>query len=188
MKSSLLTESIPMLVHLDDLTFDSYLDQSEIISGVKAIATQINNDYSGKEIVLIGVLKGAFVFMNELIKHIRLPLEVEFIRVSSYEGTSSTGEMKLSVDYPKSIKDKHIIIIEDIVDSGLTAQYLLDRAETFEPASIQMASLFVKPDCVKTDIYIDYIGFEIPDHFIVGYGMDYNEKGRELANVYKVVA
>ena len=187
MKSSLLTESTSTLVHLDDLTFDPYLDQSEILTGVKAIASEINNHYRGKEIVLVGVLKGAFVFMNELIKHLQISLEIEFIRVSSYEGTSSTGKMNLSIDYPRSIKDKHIIIIEDIVDSGLTAKYLLDRAEVFDPASIRMASLFVKPDCVKTNVNIDYIGFEIPDHFIVGYGMDYNEKGRELASVHKIV-
>ena len=181
-----MTETTPSIINLGDLAFEPYINASSISKEVQSIANQINIQYRDQEIVLIGVLKGAFVFMNELIKHISIPLEVEFIRVSSYEGTTSTGEMNLSVDYPKSIKDKHVIIIEDIVDSGLTAKYLLDRAATFLPASIRMASLFVKPDCVKTDINIDYIGFEIPDHFIVGYGMDYNEKGRELASVYKV--
>jgi len=176
------------LVHLEDLTFEAYIGHDSITNKVEAIANLINNHYRNQEVVLIGVLKGAFVFMNELIKYIRIPLEVEFIRVSSYEGTKSTGELKLSIDYPTSIKDKHVIIIEDIVDTGLTAKYLLDRAETFSPKSVRMASLFVKPECVKTEIDIDYIGFEIPDHFVVGYGMDYNEKGRELQNVYKVVS
>jgi len=186
MKSHLLTDSSPTIVQLEDLTFDPYLDQEKILTGVKAIAREINHDYEGKEIILIGVLKGAFVFMNDLIKHIQLPVEIEFIRVSSYEGTTSTGRMNLSIDYPSSIKNKHIIIVEDIVDTGLTAKYLLDRAKTFAPASVSMASLIVKPDCVETNIKIDYIGFEIPDHFIVGYGMDYNEKGRELSSIYKV--
>ncbi len=179
--------NLPTIIQLGDLHFAPYIHQSAITEKVKTIAQQINTDYRGKEIVLVGVLKGAFVFMNKLIQYIDLKMEVEFIRVSSYQGTASTGEMNLSMDYPSSIKGRHIIVVEDIVDTGLTAQYLLDRAATFEPASTRMASLFIKPDSIQTDIEIDYVGFEIPDHFIVGYGMDYDEKGRELSMVYRKV-
>jgi len=173
-------------IQVHDLTFEPFIDASAIAERVQRIASEIDQDYKGKDVVLIGVLKGAFVFLGDLVKCLKTSLEVEFIRVSSYEGTTSSGKMNLSMDFPSSIADKHIIIVEDIVDSGLTADFLMKRALTFKPASVAMASLFVKPDALKVDIKIDYVGMEIPDRFIIGYGLDYNEKGRELAAVYSL--
>jgi len=175
------------LVHLEDLAFEPYIDESQILKLVEQIAAAINADYEGKEITLVCVLKGSFVFVSDLIKYISVPIEVEFIRVSSYKGTTSTGELTLSLDYHQSIVGKHVIIVEDIIDTGQTAAYLLERAKKTDVASVKLATLLLKPAAVITNVEVDYIGMEIPDDFVVGYGMDYNEKGREIPSIYKLV-
>jgi len=173
-------------IQIHDLTFEPFIDESRLAEAVDKIAAQIDDDYTGQNIVVIGVLKGAFVFLGELVKKLSTPLEVEFIRVSSYEGTSSSGKISMAMDFPSTIDGKHVVIVEDIVDSGMTADFLITRAKSFNPTSVALASLFVKPDALKVDVKINYVGMEIPDKFIVGYGLDYNERGRELASIYQL--
>lgn len=174
------------IIKLDKLKFEPYFSEEEIKAAVLNVADEINKDYQGEEILLIGVLNGAFVFLNELIKHLSVRLEVDFIKVSSYDGLTSKGELELSLDFRNDIAGKHVILVEDIIDSGLTAFRLMKMAKCLRPKSLRIASLLIKPECIQTEINFDYVGIEIPDVFVVGYGMDYNQKGRELPAIYKL--
>ncbi|MBT8219149.1 MAG: hypoxanthine phosphoribosyltransferase [Bacteroidia bacterium] len=174
------------IVKLGDLHFEPFLMSETIDEAVQKIAGQINRDYNGEEVLLIGVLNGAFVFMNELIKQLEVSLEIDFIKVSSYDGMNSSGELALALDFKNDIKGKNVILIEDIIDTGLTASRLLKMASCLRPRSLKIASLLLKPDSLKTQVQMDYVGIEIPDVFVVGYGLDYDQKGRELPMIYKL--
>ena len=148
---------------------------------VKEIGRQIERDYEGKELVLLGVLKGSFLFISDLARAIDLPLAVDFIGLSSYgEATESSGVVKITSDVSKPIENKHVVIVEDIVDTGLTMRYLLDNLATRHPASVKLCTLLHKPSRSRTKIPIDYLGFEIEDRFVVGYGLDAAEKYRNV--------
>ena len=148
---------------------------------VKEIGRQIERDYQGKELVLLGVLKGSFLFISDLARSIDLPLAVDFIGLSSYgEATESSGVVKITSDVSKPIESKHVVIVEDIVDTGLTMRYLLDNLATRHPASVKLCTLLHKPSRSRTKIPIDYLGFEIEDRFVVGYGLDAAEKYRNV--------
>jgi hypoxanthine phosphoribosyltransferase len=159
-----------------------YLSESQIKQRVQELADQINRDYEGKEVTAICTLKGSIVFFSDLIRKLTLPLICEFLGVSSYGGqTTSTGEVKVTLDLNEALNGKHVILIEDIVDTGLTLSFLLDTLKAKRPASLKTATLLFKPDALKAkDLQIDYIGFEIPNKFVVGYGLDYSEKFRGL--------
>jgi hypoxanthine phosphoribosyltransferase len=151
---------------------------------VKRLADCIAKDYCGKELVLIGVLKGGFVFLADLIREISIPCELDFISVSSYgHSTISSGIVRLIKDIDIDIKNKHVLFVEDIVDTGLTLNHLKELFQTREPQSIKICTAFDKPSRRKVDIRPEYRGIEIPDKFIVGYGLDYKEKYRNLADV-----
>ncbi len=159
------------------------LSQSEIAERVAALGEEIANDYKDKkeELVLIGILKGSFVFLADLARAVDLPLSVDFIGLSSYgDSTKSSGVVRLTQDLSKPIEGKHVLIIEDIVDTGLTMKYLLENLETRGPASVKLCSLLEKPENNKAKIKVDYLGFSIPDKFVIGYGLDYAEKYRNL--------
>ena len=148
---------------------------------VKEIGKQIERDYQGKELVLLGVLKGSFLFISDLARSIDLPLAVDFIGLSSYgEATESSGVVKITSDVSKPIENKHVVIVEDIVDTGLTMRYLLDNLATRHPASVKLCTLLHKPGRSRTRIPIDYLGFQIEDRFVVGYGLDAAEKYRNV--------
>ena len=148
---------------------------------VKEIGKQIERDYQGKELVLLGVLKGSFLFISDLARSIDLPLAVDFIGLSSYgEATESSGVVKITSDVSKPIENKHVLIVEDIVDTGLTMRYLLDNLATRHPASVKLCTLLHKPSRSRTKIPIDYLGFQIEDRFVVGYGLDAAEKYRNV--------
>ena len=148
---------------------------------VKEIGKQIERDYQGKELVLLGVLKGSFLFISDLARSIDLPLAVDFIGLSSYgEATESSGVVKITSDVSKPIENKHVLIVEDIVDTGLTMRYLLDNLATRHPASVKLCTLLHKPSRSRTRIPIDYLGFQIEDRFVVGYGLDAAEKYRNV--------
>jgi hypoxanthine phosphoribosyltransferase len=155
--------------------------QHQIAARVAELGAQIERDHRGKDLVLVGVLKGAFVFVSDLARHIDLPLSVDFIGLSSYgEETESSGVVKITSDLSRPIEGKHVIIVEDIVDTGLTMRYLLDNLSTRHPASVKICALLHKPSRLRTRIPIQYLGFELPDLFVVGYGLDAGEKFRNV--------
>ena len=145
----------------------------QIAKRVLELGAQIERDYQGKELVLLGVLKGSYIFVSDLARAIDLPLSVDFIGLSSYgEATESSGVVKITSDLAKPIERKHVLIVEDIVDTGLTMRYLLDNLATRRPASVKLCTLLLKPSRARTRIPIDYLGFQVEDRFVVGYGLD----------------
>jgi len=153
----------------------------QIAARVREMGKQIERDYDGKELVLLGVLKGSFLFISDLARSIDLPLAVDFIGLSSYgEATESSGVVKITSDVSKPIEKKHVVIVEDIDDTGLTMRYLLDNLATRHPASVKLCTLLHKPARARTKIPIDYLGFQIEDRFVVGYGLDAGEKYRNV--------
>ena len=155
--------------------------EEELKARVKEIAKQIEQDYAGQEIMLISVLRGSFVFMADLCRHIDLPCTIDFMSVSSYgKGTSSSGQVQITKDLSSDISGKHIIVVEDILDSGNTLSYLLRLLEQRHPASIRLCTLLDKPERRVKHVEVHYSGFTIPDAFVVGYGLDYAEQYRNL--------
>ena len=159
------------------------VSKEEIQEICKRLGAEITEDYQGKKLILICVLKGAFVFLADLIREIDLPCEVDFMSVSSYSGQHSTGVVKIVKDLDSDISGKHVLIVEDIVDSGLTLKHLSELLKTRNPASVRICTAFDKPERRKVEIFVDYIGLEIPDEFIVGYGLDLDEYYRNLPEV-----
>lgn len=158
--------------------------EQKIEEKVAELGKQITKDYEGKDLVLIGVLKGANIFMSDLMRKIDIPVTIDFMAVSSYGlSTESSGVVKILKDLDQSIEDKHVIIIEDIIDTGLTLHYLCENLLSRKPKSLKICTLLDKPERRKVDINIDYKGFDIPDEFIIGYGIDYAEKYRNLPYV-----
>lgn len=156
-------------------------DEATIAAKVREIGARITKDYEGKAPFLVGVLKGCFVFMSDLSKEIDLYCDIDFMAVSSYgSGTTTTGAVQIKKDLSRNIEGRDVIIIEDILDSGVTLSYLTKYLENRKPASIKICTLMDKPARRKTDIKADYVGFECPDEFVVGYGLDYDEKYRNL--------
>lgn len=156
------------------------ISQIEIEKKVKEIGEKISADYEGEEPIFIGVLKGCFIFMADLMRHVSINCSMDFMAVSSYQGTNSTGAVKINKDLNEAIEGKHIILVEDILDSGVTLNYLKNYLSVRNPASIKVVTLMDKPARRKADIYADYSCFEVPDAFVVGYGLDFNEKYRNL--------
>jgi hypoxanthine phosphoribosyltransferase len=161
---------------------DEILASEEIIQGiVRQLAAQISQDYAGKEVLLVGILKGAFIFLADISRHLTVQHQIDFMSLSSYGATATTsGEVRIIMDLRTFIRGKHVIIVEDIVDTGYTLRYLLQLLEAREPASLRTCVLLSKPDRRQVDLTIDYLGFEIPDHWVVGYGLDFAERYRTL--------
>lgn len=156
------------------------LSEEEIQREVAKIGAQISKDFADKEPIFVGVLKGCFIFMADLMRYVTINCSMDFMAVSSYSGTTSTGAVKINKDLSEDIEGRHLILVEDILDSGVTLNYLKNYLMVRRPASITIATLMDKPARRKADIYADYSCFEIPDAFVVGYGLDYNEKYRNL--------
>ena len=174
-------------VQVKDRQFSLYISENKIKEQVKKIAGQINTDLNGKNPLLLVILNGAFVFAADLLRDVTIPCEVSFIRLASYEGTSSTGEVKQLIGLNEDIEGRTVVIVEDIIDSGLTMQELLLILAKKNPKEIYIASLFVKPNNLKVDLNIHYRCFDIENDFIVGYGLDYDQQGRNLPDIYKVI-
>ena len=156
------------------------ITEEEIERHVAEIGQRISEDFAGKDPVFVGVLKGCFIFMADLMRHVSIHCSVDFMAVSSYAGTTSTGAVKILKDLKSDIEGRHLILVEDILDSGVTLNYLKNYLMVRKPASITVATLMDKPARRKADIYADYSCFEVPDAFVVGYGLDYNERYRNL--------
>lgn len=157
------------------------MTEEQIQERVRLLGAEISRDYAGKDPVFVGVLKGSFMFMADLMRQVSVPCQVDFMAVSSYgAGTSTTGAVKINKDLSQDIEGRHVVIVEDILDSGVTLGYLTKYLQNRNPASIAIATLLDKPARRKADVYAKYSGFEIPDAFVVGYGLDYAEKYRNL--------
>lgn len=156
------------------------ISEEEIQNKVSEMAKKISDDFRDKDPLFVGVLKGCFIFMADLMRYVDIRCSMDFMAVSSYSGTSSTGAVKINKDLSEDIEGRHVIIVEDILDSGVTLSYLKQYLMVRKPASISIATLMDKPARRKADIYADYSCFEIPDAFVVGYGLDYNERYRNL--------
>lgn len=174
------------MVQLHDKTFGPYLTAEEIQQRIAVLAAQINRDYAGKEVMFVSVLNGSFLFMADLFKQITVPAYIQFVRVYSYRGTGSSGKVNELMGLNETVKGKHVIVVEDIVDTGLTIQYIHRTVTAHEPASLKLASLLLKPEVYGGNPKIDYIGFEIPNRFVVGYGLDYEGLGRNLPAIYQL--
>ncbi len=162
-------------------TPETLISEEEIIQRIEALGKAITHDFDGEDIVVICVLKGAFMFCSDLIKRINLPLKLEFISLSSYgDNTQSSGSVRLEMDITANIEGKNVLIVEDIVDSGLTIKTLLEIMAVRKPKQVKLASLLFKPSKLKHRVNIDYLGFEIEDKFVIGYGLDYAGRYREL--------
>ncbi len=151
---------------------------------VRELAAEISRDYAGKDLILVGVLKGAVFFLSDLMRHLEIPVEVDFMAVASYgSATKSSGVVRILKDLDAAIEDRDVLIVEDIVDSGLTLQYLLRNLAGRGPRSLEVCALLVKPERQKVDLLARYVGFEIPNRFAIGYGLDYGERYRNLPYV-----
>ncbi len=156
------------------------INKAKLERRIEEMAKQIQKDYEGKEIVFIGILKGSVIFMTQLAKNIKSSVALDFMDVSSYEGTESTGNIKINKDIRDSIEGKDVIIVEDIIDTGRTLTYVREHLKQKNPNSIKIATMLSKPSRRVMELEVDYIGFAIEDKFVVGYGLDYNEKHRNL--------
>ncbi|WP_422360728.1 hypoxanthine phosphoribosyltransferase [Reichenbachiella sp.] len=174
------------MIQIGDKQFEEYLTPDQIQSYVQSLAAQIDRDYAGKDLLILGILNGSFLFVADLAKYMTSDPEISFLKFASYDGTSSTGNVKDLIGINEDLADKHILIVEDIVDSGTTLAHIMGLLESKGAASIQTATLFFKPEAYKQDIELRYIGKEIPNLFVVGYGMDYLSKGRNLTGLYQL--
>lgn len=173
-------------VKIKDKEFDLFISEAEITNAIAKIADQINKDLDGKDPLFVCVLNGSFMFAAELMKKVNIPSEISFVRMASYQGTTSTGKLKEIYGLEEDIKDRTVVIVEDIVDTGHTMSLIVDQLACDNPKEIKIATLLFKPHALKTDVKIDYIALEIPNDFIVGFGLDYDGYGRNLADIYKI--
>lgn len=171
-----------------DYTIETLIPREKVEQRIKELACEITKDYEGKEVVVLGLLKGSVVFMSDLIKELDLPLTIDFMNVSSYgDGTTTTGVVRILKDVDQELKDKDVIVVEDIIDTGLTLNYVKDFIKAKGTKSVKVCTLLDKPERRKVEMKGDYVGFEIPDEFVVGYGLDYAQKHRNLPYVGIVV-
>jgi hypoxanthine phosphoribosyltransferase len=173
-------------MHIKDKIFEPYISEEVIQREIARVAAEINKDYQQLNPLFVSVLNGAFMFTSDLLKNISIPCELTFVRVKSYDGTRSTGQLSTLLGFGHPIRNRHIILLEDIVDSGLTIQHLKTLLQTEKPASVAVATLLLKPDALSIPLEVAYTGIEIPNQFVVGYGLDYDEQGRNLRDLYQL--
>ena len=174
-------------IKVRDREFTVSIPEAKILQRVAEVAAQINNDLKNENPLFLAVLNGSFVFAADLMRCMEMPCEISFVRMASYEGTSSTGKVKQLIGLKEEIKGRTVVIVEDIIDSGLTMKNLLATLEEKQPKDIRIAALLVKPGNLQVDLDIPYCCFDIPNDFIVGYGLDYDGEGRNLRSIYTVV-
>ncbi|TND09956.1 MAG: hypoxanthine phosphoribosyltransferase [Bacteroidetes bacterium] len=173
-------------ITLGDKSFIPYIPEAKILESIGQVAARINRDLEGKRPLFLVVLNGAFLFAADLLRHISLDCEVSFVKLASYHGTASSGAVKQLIGLNEQLKGRTVVIVEDIVDTGITLENIVDQLKAQEPGAIYTAALLFKPDAYKKNLPVDYVGMEIPNAFIVGYGLDYNGLGRNLRNIYVV--
>ncbi|MEC7753030.1 MULTISPECIES: hypoxanthine phosphoribosyltransferase [Roseivirga] len=173
-----------MIIH--DKQFELFISSNQIQSQIADLAERISADYADKCPLFIGVLNGSFMFASDLLKEVNIPAEITFIKVASYAGMQSTGKTRELLGLSQSVKDRHVVVVEDIVDSGITMEGIIHQLEQAGVASVEVASLLLKPECLQREVDVKYVGFEIPEKFVVGYGLDYDGLGRNLKDIYQL--
>jgi hypoxanthine phosphoribosyltransferase len=174
-------------VQVRELVFEKFISREEIEQAVQNVADGINRDFGGKSPILLAILNGSFIFASDLMRKINIPCEISFVKYTSYAGTSTTSTIKELIGLDQGLEGRHVIIVEDIVDTGITMDKLLQDVWKMNPADVKIACFCFKPDAFRKSFPIDYLGMSIPNDFIVGYGLDYNGHGRNLPDIYKIV-
>ena len=175
------------IIKVKDKTFKTFIPEDEIQRRVKAVAEKINKDLDGRNPMFLAVLNGSFMFAADLMRYITIPCEISFVKLASYQGTTSTGKVKEIIGINEELKDRTVVIVEDIVDTGKTMKRMLESLGTRNPESLHICTLLVKPNKLEENLNIEYVAMEIPNDFIVGYGLDYDQQGRNLRDIYTVV-
>ena len=173
-----------MVVDREKLT--QIISEKSIMERVHQIADDISNQYNSEVPILIGILNGSFIFASDLVRAMKIDCEIDFIKVSSYSGTKSKGTVHLKKDISADITDRHVIIVEDIIDSGLTIRFIRERLLDAQPKSVSIVTLLMKPELAEIDFDVNWVGFEIPPHYVVGYGLDYDQKFRNLRGIFRL--
>lgn len=173
-------------MQIKDKEFEVFLSEQEIQSTIQTLAQQINQEYRGKKVIFVGVMNGAFMFVADLLKNIDFECEVSFVKLASYEGVQTSGTVHELIGLVNDLYEKHVIILEDIVDTGLTLDKVFSMIDADAPSSLEVACLLYKPTAFKGKHAPKFVGMEIPDHFVVGYGLDYMEYGRNTKDIYKL--
>jgi len=174
-------------IHLKDKSFRLDISENEILTQVKRVAKEINSDLEGKNPLFMVVLNGAFMFASDLMKYISVDCEISFVKLASYQGTKSSEKVKELIGLNEEIKDRYVVVVEDIVDTGITMEGIIKDLKSRAAADVRVATLLYKPQAFQKDFKVDYIGMEIPNDFIVGYGLDYDGLGRNYKDIYKII-
>ncbi|MBQ9678170.1 MAG: hypoxanthine phosphoribosyltransferase [Prevotella sp.] len=174
------------IVKIKDKTFETSISEEEIKVRVRELAQRLSKDMEGKNPLFLAVLNGSFIFAADLMREMTIPCEISFVKLASYQGTTSTGKIKEVIGINENLSGRTIVIVEDIVESGKTMKRMIETLGTRNPASVHICTLFVKPEKLEVDLNIEYAAFSIPNAFIVGYGLDYDQQGRQLKEVYSL--
>jgi len=174
-------------VTIKDKTFETSMTEADIKARVRELAQQMSRDLEGKNPLFLAVLNGAFIFAADLMREMTIPCEISFVKLASYQGTTSTGAIKEIIGINEDLTGRTVVIVEDIVESGLTMKRMIEQIGTRNPASVKVCTLFFKPERLKEDLTLDYVAFSIPNDFILGYGLDYDQQGRGLKDLYTLV-
>ena len=175
------------IVKIKDKTFKISIPEEEILKHVKEVADQINRDMADKNPLFLAVLNGSFMFAADLMKLITIPCEISFVKLASYQGVISTGSVREVIGISEDLSDRTVVIVEDIVDTGLTMKRMIESIGTRNPASVHICTLLLKPEKLQEELDVEYVAMKIPNDFIVGYGLDYDQQGRNLRDIYTVV-
>lgn len=173
-------------IKIKDKTFKTFIPESEIQKRVAAVAERINHDMAGKNPLMLAVLNGSFIFAADLMRYLTIPCEISFVKLASYQGTTSTGKIKEVIGINESLEGRDVVIVEDIVDTGATMKRMLETLGTRNPKSLHICTLLLKPGKLQVPLNIEYAAMEIPNDFIVGYGLDYDGEGRNLKHIYTI--
>ena len=175
------------IVQVHDKYFKPFIDEKAIQKEVSRLAREMNRDLDGKDPIFLGILNGAFMFASDLYKQLTFPCQITFLKLASYSGTESTGSVKQLIGINRDLKDRVVVVLEDIVDTGVTLETIIRQLSGYEPQEIRVATFLHKPNATVKEVKLDYVGMEIPNNFILGYGLDYNGYGRNFREIYQLV-
>ena len=181
-----IANDIMSIVKIKDKMFETSITEDAIKARVKALAAQMSKDLEGKNPLFLAVLNGSFIFAADLMREMTIPCEISFVKLASYQGTTSTGKIKEVIGINEDLNDRTVVIVEDIVESGLTMTRMIESIGTRNPASVHICTLLLKPERLKVDLNIEYVAFRIPNDFILGYGLDYDQQARGLKEIYVI--
>ena len=175
------------IVKVQDKHFEPFIPEDKIRREVSRLAEEMNSDLANKDPIFLGILNGAFMFASDLYKQLDFPCQITFLKLASYSGTQSTGTVKQLIGINRDLKDRVVVVLEDIVDTGVTLETIIRQLSGYQPAEIRVATFLHKPDATITEVHLDYVGMEIPNDFILGYGLDYDGYGRNFKEIYRLV-